>query len=261
MTGSFLNVLVWRLPLMLERRWQSDSALVLNLPDPYAGQAAFNWATPRSHCPACKTPLRKRDLLPVVSFLYLQGRCAHCQTAIPWRYPLVEIANACLWMVCIWHFGQGAAAWVWAIWSSLLFALCLIDADTMLLPDDLTLPLLWGGLLASMYGWTEVPLRDAVWGSVAGYSVLWGMHQLFVVVTGKEGMGGGDFKLLAALGAWLGWAALPVLVVLACVLSLLGTMILQWRHGKHHGQAAPFGPYLGGVGWFLALGGGQAWTL
>ena len=246
--GSFLNVLVWRLPRMLEREWLKAS----NAVDPM-GEAVFNLSTPRSHCPHCQTPLRWRDLVPVLSYLCLRGRCAHCATPISVRYPLVELAVGLVWGLCVWHWGGSLTALAWAGFFTTLLALALMDADTMLLPDALTLPLMWAGLIAASLGWIGVSLSDALWGAVAGYLSLWAVYQVFLRLTGKHGLGGGDFKLLAALGAWLGWQVLPWLVLGASLLGLVLAALLMWRGTYQKDQHIPLGPSLALAGAVLAL--------
>ena len=246
--GSFLNVVVWRLPRMLEREWQTASTSV----DPM-GEAVFNLSTPRSHCPHCQTPLRWRDLVPVLSYLCLRGRCAHCATPISVRYPLVELAVGLVWGLCAWHWGGSLTALAWAGFFTTLLALALMDADTMLLPDALTLPLMWAGLIAASLGWIGVSLTDALWGAVAGYLSLWAVYQVFLRLTGKHGLGGGDFKLLAALGAWLGWQVLPWLVLGASLLGLVLAALLMWRGTYQKDQHIPLGPSLALAGAVLAL--------
>ncbi len=246
--GSFLNVLVWRLPRMLEREWQAASTAV----DP-KGEAVFNLSSPRSHCPHCQTPLRWRDLVPVLSFLCLRGRCAHCDTPISARYPLVELAVGLLWGLCAWRWGVSLTALAWAGFFTTLLALALIDADTLLLPDALTLPLMWAGLIAANLGWIGLPLADAVWGAVAGYLSLWVVYQVFLRLTGKHGLGGGDFKLLAALGAWLGWQVLPWLVLGASVMGLVLAAVFMLRGRYQKDQHIPLGPSLSLAGAVLAI--------
>ncbi len=245
--GSFLNVVVWRLPRMLEREWQAvgDSAA--------ESEPTFNLSTPRSHCPHCHTPLRWQDLVPVLSYLFLRGRCAHCAAPISWRYPLVELTVGLAWGWCAWRWGGSASALAWAGFFTTLLGLALIDADTMLLPDAMTLPLLWAGLIAANFGWTGVDLSDALWGAVAGYLSLWLVYQVFLRVTRKHGLGHGDFKLLAALGAWLGWQVLPWLVLGSSLLGLCAAAVLMWRGTYVKGQHMPWGPSLAMAGTVLAI--------
>lgn len=240
--GSFINLLVWRLPQMMHHQWQREFALVNSQPD--LAQPVFNLAVPRSHCTSCQTPLRARELVPVLSFLWLKGRCAHCRIKISWRYPLVETAVALLWAGCVGYAGPTATALAWAVFATVLIALALIDADTMLLPDSLTLPLLWGGMLCTSLGWIDLALEQSVWGAALGYGLLWSVQAVFGILTGKQGMGEGDFKLLAALGAWLGWTALPGLVLLASVSGVVFAVFLRLMGRLKAGEAMPFGPHL-----------------
>ena len=252
--GSFLNVVVWRLPRMLEHEWHVASA-----GQTADAQAVFNLATPRSHCPHCQTPLGWRDLVPVLSYLWLRGRCGHCAMPISVRYPLVEVVVALAWGFCAWHWGGSWTALAWAGYFTTLLALALIDADTLLLPDALTLPLMWAGLMAAQLGWTGLPLGEAMWGAVAGYLSLWTVYQVFLRLTGKHGLGEGDFKLLAALGAWLGWQTLPWLVLGASLLGLLFAAVLMWRGQYQKDQHIPLGPSLALAGAVLALWQPGAW--
>lgn len=249
--GSFLNLLIWRLPVMLHHQWEDDVAL-------FQGQQApqrqrFDLFFPGSHCTHCMAPLRASELVPVLSYLWLKGRCAHCGVAVSWRYPVVEIAVALWWAWCAGHWGVSPAALAWSGFGTVLLALALIDADTMLLPDSLTLPLLWAGLILSALGWIDVQLIDSVWGAVAGYLSLWLVHAVFKLVTGKQGMGEGDFKLLAALGAWLGWLALPGTILTASLLSVLAALLMRWRGQLASDQALPFGPGLAIAGVCIAM--------
>ena len=249
--GSFLNLLIWRLPVMLHKEWETDAAHFLghetSPPQP------FNLFFPGSHCTSCMTPLRKRELVPVLSYLVLKGRCAHCGVHVSWRYPLVELAVAAWWAWCASHWGMSPAALAWSVFGMVLLALALIDSDTMLLPDNLTLPLLWAGMLLSAMGWIGVSLNDSVWGAVAGYVSLWLVHAVFKLITGKQGMGAGDFKLLAALGAWLGWLALPGVVLAASLLGVLAAVLMRMRGELSSGQAIPFGPCLAIAGVCIAV--------
>jgi leader peptidase (prepilin peptidase)/N-methyltransferase len=247
--GSFLNVVIYRLPIMMQAEWQAQCAEL----DGRTRQslAKFNLLAPGSHCPACKTPLRIRDNLPLLSYFIARGKCAHCGGAISARYPVVEALTAVLSVWVAWHFGFGLAGLAALAFVFALIALTFIDADTTLLPDSLTLPLLWAGLLLNVNG-TFVPLRDAVIGAAAGYLVLWSIYWLFKLATGKEGMGYGDFKLLAALGAWFGWKMLlPILLLSSVVGALVGIALLVLaRRGRE--VPIPFGPYLAAAG-FIAL--------
>jgi leader peptidase (prepilin peptidase)/N-methyltransferase len=247
--GSFLNVVIHRLPRMMEADWRAQCA-ELDGKTPDTG-GAYNLFVPASHCPACRTPLRIRDNLPLISYLRLGGKCAACGARISPRYPIVEALTALLSAWIAVHFGLGvqgllALLFVWA-----LIALTFIDADTTLLPDSVTLPLLWLGLLANTVG-TFAPLRDAVIGAVAGYLILWSIYWLFKLATGKEGMGYGDFKLLAALGAWFGWKMLLPIILLSSVVGALIGIVLMILARRGRDIPIPFGPYLAAAG-FIAL--------
>ena len=244
--GSFLNLLVWRLPQMMQREWEQQCAELQG--QTVADLSVFNLATPGSHCTSCRTPLRARDLMPVLSFVFLKGRCAHCQAKVSWRYPLVESAVGLVWAFCAWHWGVGWGALAWAGFATTLLALALIDADTMLLPDSLTLPLMWAGILLASAGVINLSLEQSVWGAALGYAVLWLVQTVFGAVTGKQGMGEGDYKLLAALGAWLGWMALPAVVLVASVSGVLLALLWRWRGSLQAGQPMPFGPQLAAAG-------------
>ena len=239
--GSFLNVVIHRLPKMLERGWQAQCA-ELRGEDPAPGPA-YNLVVPRSACPACGAPITALQNIPVVSWLVLRGRCARCKAPISARYPVVEVLGGLLAACAVWRFGatpQGIGACVF-LWS--LLALTMIDFDTQLLPDSITLPLLWAGLIANLWH-TFASLPDAVIGVVAGYLSLWTIYWLFKLIRGKEGMGYGDFKLLAALGAWLGWQLLPVIVLLSSVVGAgIGISLIVFR-GRDHSVPLAFGPYL-----------------
>ena len=239
--GSFLNVVIHRLPKMLERGWQAQCA-ELRGENPAPGPA-YNLVVPRSACPACGAPITALQNIPVVSWLVLGGRCAGCKAPISARYPVVEVLGGLLAACAVWRFGvtaQGIAACVF-LWS--LLALTMIDFDTQLLPDSITLPLLWAGLIANLWH-TFASLPDAVVGALAGYLSLWSIYWLFKLIRGKEGMGYGDFKLLAALGAWLGWQLLPVIVLLSSVVGAgIGISLIVFK-GRDHSVPLAFGPYL-----------------
>lgn len=244
--GSFLNVVIYRLPKMLERQWAAECAdLQGKTPDE---APAFNLVTPRSRCQSCGHQIRWYENIPVASYLALKGSCSACKTAISMRYPLVEMATGVLFAWCAWRWGLTMTALAWCGFSATLVALTLIDWDTTLLPDDLTLPLLWAGLIASALRWTSVPLADSVWGAVAGYMSLWLVYQAFKLLTGKEGMGYGDFKLFAALGAWFGWPALVPIILMASVIGAVIGIGMKFASNLREGGYVPFGP-------FLALGG------
>ncbi|MDD5175223.1 MAG: A24 family peptidase [Sterolibacterium sp.] len=245
MVGSFLNVVIHRLPQMMQRDWAVQCAEFQGTAPPQ--QEKFSLATPRSRCPKCGHWISAWENIPLISWMFLRGRCRSCKAAISMRYPLVEAATGILSAYAGWHFGLGlaAAGALFFIWS--MIALTFIDFDTQLLPDDITLPLLWGGLLLNLgNGFTD--LHSAVLGAIAGYLALWSVYWGFKLTTGKEGMGYGDFKLLAAIGAWLGWQILPLTILLS---SLVGAvvgigLILFNRHGRD--MPIPFGPYLAAAG-------------
>ncbi len=255
--GSFLNVVVHRLPKMMEREWHAQAAELRGEPEPAAGER-FNLATPRSRCPHCGHLITALENIPVVSYLVLRGRCRHCGAAISKRYPIVELLTAALSGYAAWHFGFGLAALGALLFIWTMVALTFIDLDTQLLPDDLTLPLLWLGLLLNL-GAIYTELDSAVVGAIAGYLALWSIYWLFKLTTGKEGMGYGDFKLLGAIGAWLGWKMLPLTILLS---SLVGAavgiaLILFAKHGRN--VPIPFGPYLAAAG-VIALFWGETIT-
>ena len=253
--GSFLNVVAYRLPIMMERAWRAEAAAVDGA-QPVATER-FDLAWPASRCPQCGGAIAAWQNIPVLSFLLLRGRCAHCATAISPRYPIVEAATGLLSAIVAWHFGATWATPAALLLTWFLIALSLIDLDHKLLPDNMTLPLMWLGLLLALIEINGAPLftelRASVIGAAAGYLSLWSVFQLFRLLTGKEGMGYGDFKLLAALGAWLGWQVLPLIVVLsAAVGSVVGIGLIVT--GQRSRQAEiPFGPYLAGAGWLALL--------
>lgn len=260
--GSFLNVVIYRLPRMLERQWQRECAELAALPAPKDGEESFDLAWPGSHCPACGHGLRAWENLPLLSYVLLRGRCSACRASIGLRYPLVEGLSALLALIVVWRFGPewrtvAALGLTWA-----LLALTFIDFDVKLLPDSITLPLLWCGLLLSLVGGFTDP-ASAIIGASAGYLVLWLTYQGFRLLTGKEGMGYGDFKLLAVLGAWLGWQALPQVVLISALLgSLVGVGLILFG-GRHRDLPIPFGPYLALAGWIALVWGPEinAWYL
>ncbi|MGH6624166.1 MAG: prepilin peptidase [Burkholderiaceae bacterium] len=256
--GSFLNVLIHRLPKMMDADWRAQCAELDGRPAAEAPR--FNLVVPNSHCPSCQAPLRIVDNVPLISWLMLRGKCARCGTSISARYPIVEALTAILSALVAWRFGFSWATAFALVLTWGLIALTFIDADTTLLPDDLTLPLLWLGLIANLLGlFPEVGLRDAVIGAMAGYLSLWSIYWLFKLITGKEGMGYGDFKLLAALGAWMGWKALlPIVLLSSAVGAVVGVvLIVLARRGRE--IPIPFGPYLATAG-FIVLITGQTLT-
>lgn len=253
--GSFLNVVIHRLPLMMEHQWQRDSAEMLGVATPqgHAGEG-LGIATPRSRCPSCGHPIRWHENLPVISYALLRGRCSACGTRISLRYPLIELGCGVLFAATAAHVGPQAQAWLWCGFMAALVALAGIDWDTTLLPDSINQPLLWAGLIAAGLGWT-VPLSQALWGAVVGYLSLWSVYWLFKLVTGKEGMGQGDFKLLAALGAWLGVGMVLPVVLAASLLGAIVGLVMKLTGSLREGRYVPFGPFLAGAGMAVFLAG------
>lgn len=244
--GSFLNVVIHRLPKMMEMRWAAECAEINQPDNPQLPTTTprFNLMVPRSRCPHCGHAIQWFENIPVLSYLVLRGRCRSCHAGISPRYPAVELVNAALFAWCGWTWGLTWTAIAWSGFSAVLVALTCIDWDTTLLPDDLTLPLLWAGLCAAALGITKTSLPDALWGAVAGYLSLWMVYWAFKLITGKEGMGYGDFKLYAALGAWLGWQALISVILMA---SLVGAVIgigIKVFGQLREGGYVPFGPFL-----------------
>jgi leader peptidase (prepilin peptidase) / N-methyltransferase len=280
--GSFLNVVIYRLPLILERQWWSDVAHQLADADswrrvfggkdskaaPSADQqrtasalgqavdalAPFSVARPRSRCPACGHQLAWHENLPLLGWLRLKGRCSACGTRISPRYPILEAGTALLFAAIGWRFGVQPVALLWCAFAAALLALAMIDWDTTVLPDALTLPLLWAGLVAAAFGWT-ITLPAALWGAVAGYLSLWSVYWLFKLTTGKEGMGYGDFKLLAALGAWLGWQMIVPMLLLASVIGAIVGIGMKLAATLREGRYVPFGPFLAGAGLVVMFAG------
>lgn len=253
--GSFINVLVWRLPKMLEREWRAQAHEVLGLPaEPVA--APYNLMHPNSCCPRCNHPICPWENIPLLSYVLLKGRCSSCHQSIGARYPITELACGLISAVVAWHFGFGWAAGAVSLLSWGLLAMSLIDADHQLLPDVLVLPLLWLGLILNSFG-VFVSLHDALWGAVAGYMSLWSVFWVFKLITGKDGMGHGDFKLLAMLGAWGGWQILPMTLLLSSLVGGMGGLILLRLRKAQASTPMPFGPYLAIAGWIALLWGGQ----
>lgn len=257
LVGSFLNVVIHRMPVMLERAWRRE-CLSLDGAEPPA-EPPYNLVVPRSACPGCKAPIKAHQNIPVLSWLLLKGRCSNCGTRISARYPVVELLTALLSAAVALKFGFGWTAAAGLVLTWFLVALAFIDIDTQLLPDNLTLPLLWLGLLVALLlpvsegARLPVDLRTAVIGAVAGYLSLWCMFHLFRLLTGKEGMGYGDFKLLAALGAWLGWQMLlPLLIGAAGVGALVGIAAILLK-ARDKGVPMAFGPYLAAAGWLMLM--------
>ncbi|KIZ35048.1 prepilin peptidase [Stutzerimonas stutzeri] len=251
--GSFLNVLIYRLPIMMQREWRAQALEYLECP-PEPVRERFNLLLPSSRCPHCDHQIRSWENIPLVSWLALRGKCSSCRAPISSRYPLVELACGLLSGYVAWHFGLTwqAGAMLFLTWG--LVAMSMIDIDHQLLPDSLVLPLLWLGLILNSFG-LFVSLESALWGAVAGYLSLWSVYWLFKLVTGKEGMGYGDFKLLAMLGAWGGWQVLPLTILLSSVVgAVLGTILLRVQRAESS-TPIPFGPYLAIAGWIALLWG------
>lgn len=257
--GSFLNVVIHRLPLMMEQAWRAQcrelTAEVKPSPSAVRKDEPYNLITPRSRCPHCGHAISALENIPLISYLWLRGRCSACGKAISPRYPLVELASGVLSGVTAWHFGFGWAAGAALVLTWALIALSVIDFDHQLLPDDITLPFLWIGLLLSLSGGLFADSTSSIIGAAAGYLILWSIYILFKLVTGKEGMGHGDFKLLAMLGAWMGWQILPVIIVLSSAVgALVGIAMILFR-GRDKNIPIPFGPYLAAAGWLSLLWG------
>ena len=257
MVGSFLNVVIYRVPVMMERSWQREYQEYFNNEESSESQQTeetFNLIKPDSTCPKCGHKIRAWENIPVISWLFLRGKCSNCKTPISIRYPLVELLTAVLSVWIAAHFGFGPEALLGIVITWVLVALTFIDADKMLLPDELTLPLLWLGLGTSVFT-VFVPPSTAIIGAAVGYLSLWSVYWLFKLVTGKEGMGYGDFKLLAALGAFVGWQGLPIIIILSSLVgAIVGITLIALRRNESS-QAIPFGPYLAVAGWLTLMHG------
>ena len=254
--GSFLNVVVYRLPKMMQRNWEGQARDYLQLPNKDDSTTTFNLILPNSQCPHCGHEIKAWENIPLISWLALRGKCSACKAPISKRYPLVELACGLLSAYVAWHFGFTWQTGGMMLLSWGLLAMSLIDADHQLLPDDLVLPLLWLGLIVNSFNlFTSLP--EALWGAVAGYLSLWTVFWLFKLVTGKEGMGYGDFKLLAMLGAWGGWQVLPLTILLSSLVgAVLGVIMLRLRNAEAS-TPIPFGPYLAIAGWIALIWGEQ----
>jgi leader peptidase (prepilin peptidase)/N-methyltransferase len=270
--GSFLNVVIHRVPIMMERQWREEYAELQHpdhaatVPATPAARERYNLVVPRSACPACKAPITALQNIPVVSYLLLRGRCAKCGAQISVRYPIVEALTGTLSGAVAWKLGFGWPAAAGLVLTWFLVALAFIDIDTQFLPDSLTLPLLWLGLLLSLFAPAPagapvpVDMRSSIIGAIAGYLSLWSVYHLFRLLTGKEGMGYGDFKLLAALGAWLGWRMLlPIVLVAAAVGAVSGIVLLSLR-GQNRSTPIAFGPFLAAAGWLMFMFGHELVT-
>lgn len=250
--GSFLNVVIYRLPVMMQRSWRQQCQELLE--QAIESHERFNLAVPASRCPQCGHRIRALENIPVISFLLQKGRCKHCQTKISARYPAIELLTALISGVVAWQLGFGWPLLFALLLSWSLLALTFIDFDHQLLPDDITLPLLWLGLLLSIFN-LFTDMQSSIIGAVAGYLTLWSVYQLFKLTTGKEGMGYGDFKLLAVFGAWFGWQALPVVILLSSLVgAVVGISLILFR-GRDRQLPIPFGPYLAAAGWIAMLWG------
>ena len=255
LVGSFLNVVIYRVPEGLNRNWKIQAKQVLDIPLEQGEGERFNILMPPSHCPSCKTAIKPWQNIPILSYVLLKGQCKHCHIAISLRYPLVELLTGLVFAVCAWKFGATWTALAAMVFSAYLIAMIFIDADTQLLPDQLTLPLMWGGIVFHLAAyllqadWGITTLVDSLLGAIVGYMSLWSIFQLFKLVTGKEGMGYGDFKLLAALGAWLGISVLPIIIIMSAVVGLIFALIMKVAKN----QPMPFGPYLAISGWIVLV--------
>ncbi len=265
--GSFLNVVIYRLPLMMQREWREQCEELHSEPAPNLPEGPFNLVVPRSRCPACGKNIKAWQNIPVLSYLLLGARCANCKSSIAVRYPLVEMLTAILAAVCAWQFGFGWEALMAIGLSCVLVAISLIDFDHQIIPDSIVMPLLWVGLIMSLFhplAGTDtlfISPKDAIIGALAGYLSLWSVYQLFKLITGKEGMGFGDFKLLAALGAWLGpWPALPMIILLSAIVGAVTGIAMIVLRGRDRQLPIPYGPYLAAAGWITMLYGEAIWN-
>ena len=255
--GSFLNVVIYRVPKMMEHQWAAECAELNSVTAQPAEK--FNLLTPRSRCSSCGHLIRWYENIPVLSYVFLRGKCSTCRMPYGIRYPLTEAVTGGLFFFCAWRWGWTMTTLVWCGFSAALLALAVIDWDTTLLPDDITLPLLWAGLIAAALQWNPaVDLSSALWGVVAGYLSLWGVYWAFKLATGKDGMGYGDFKLFAALGAWFGWTALVPMILMASVIGAMVGIGMKFSSGLREGGYVPFGPFLAGAGFTAMIFGPQS---
>ncbi len=253
MVGSFLNVVIYRLPVMMQRDWRRECLEYLQLPAEATGET-FNLSWPRSHCPACKADIKAYQNIPVLSYLLLGGKCSQCKTVIAARYPLIEALTGVCSALVAWRFGYGLALVFGLMLTWSLIALSFIDIDQQLLPDSITLPILWLGLFLSLFS-IYTDSHASIIGAVAGYLSLWSVFHVFKLLTGKEGMGYGDFKLLALFGAWLGWQYLSMIILLSSLVgAVIGISMIVFRQHEA-GKPIPFGPYLAAAGWLALLWG------
>lgn len=254
--GSFLNVVIHRTPIVLMRNWQRDCQDLTGQAESAATHEKFNLVTPRSRCPHCGHAITALENIPVISYLWLRGKCSDCKKQISLRYPFIELLSATLAAITAWHFGFNAAGIAAVALTWLLIALAFIDIDHQLLPDVMVLPALWAGLLLNLFN-VFAPLPHAVVGAVAGYLSLWIVFHVFKLITGKDGMGYGDFKLFALFGAWLGWQSLPLIILLSSFIgALIGISLIVFQ-GRDRAKPLPFGPYLAAAGWVAMLWGDE----
>ena len=260
--GSFLNVVIHRLPIMMEREWREQADELAKTPAEHEiPEGRFDLVAPRSRCPSCGALITAWQNIPVISYLFLKGRCAECKTSISVRYPLVELMTALLAATVAWHFGAGWEALMAIALTIALVAIAMIDADTQLIPDSIVLPLMWLGLAMSLFSPMAgaqtlfIAPTDAIVGAMAGYLSLWSVFWLFKLATGKDGMGYGDFKLLAALGAWLGWQQLPIIIMMSAIVGAAINITMIVARGKDRSIPIPFGPYLATAGWITMIWG------
>ena len=263
LVGSFLNVVIYRLPLMMQREWREQCDELMSSPATDLPEGRFDLLTPRSRCPSCGSQITALQNIPIISYLMLGGKCADCAAPISKRYPSIEFMTAMMSAIVAWRFGFGweAAAAIGLTW--MLLAISVIDIDHQLIPDSMSLPLLWTGLALSLFHPLDgasvlfIDPKTSIIGAVAGYLSLWSVYHAFRIVTGKEGMGYGDFKLLAALGAWLGWQMLPLIILLSAVVgATVGIALIAFRRHDRN-IPIPFGPYLAAAGWIAMLFGQQ----
>ena len=260
--GSFLNVVIHRLPIMMEREWREQAQELANTPPEYEmPEGRFDLVAPRSRCPSCGALITALQNVPVISYLLLRGRCASCKAPISVRYPIVEFMTALLAAICAWHFGPGWEALMAVVLTITLVPIAMIDADTQLIPDSIVLPLMWVGLAMSLFhpmpgsSTLFIGPSDAIVGAMAGYLTLWSVFWGFKIATGKDGMGYGDFKLLAALGAWLGWQHLPIIIMMSAIVGAAINIVMIVARGKDRNVPIPFGPYLAAAGWITMMWG------
>lgn len=258
--GSFLNVVIHRIPIMLERQWKSECQELLEPDSNPAALPKYNLSVPRSHCPACDHKVKAIENIPVISYLFLKGKCSDCGIKISPQYPFVELLTAIFTTIIVWRFGFSLAAFGGVIFTWFLIALSGIDIKTQLLPDNMTLPFLWLGIIFNLFT-TYTDLTSSVLGAIFGYLALWLVFHLFRLITGKEGMGYGDFKLLAALGAWLGWQSLPLIILLSSAVGAVFGIFMIVTKLQERSQPIPFGPYLAMAGWIAMLYGEQLTSL